>query len=923
MHFSPRGFCAIISVALAAACSAATFGTVVPMRGTISDIALDQRRGHLYAANFTANRIEVMRTSDRTILDPLPVPKPPSSVAMSPDNRFLIVAEFAPPSSDPVKGGFTIFDLDAGTRQDVQVDGNALAAAFGAGSKALLVTTNGFFLVDPYSADTTQISPTSLASLNLPVALATFPPQIVQANAGVSGDGNTIVVLAAASSSGSATGDASNGTSADVSAIARYNVTTGSLSVDVFTASPSLGPREVSVDQDATNVLAGWGLLHYLSDGLQGDACNRQVITQTLDVVDLGNAGADFTLSVPSGTKGVRILTPSGTAPAKVQIQVDPVAFQNVKGTTTIPLTITSSRGVNLPNPVRLLINTRDLNQRGTILDIPGKLVDMLADPLRNRVYVIRQDKNEVLVFDAAALPNASTATPIATLRTGNTPVSMSMTTDNKYLIVGNDNSQIASVFDLDTLKPSDPILFPFGHYPRSIGVSGTGIFATFRPVSGDTALDQIDFTNRTATTPPSLGIYTNVLPSANGALAESPDHGSLVLALPDGNVLLYDTSAAEWVASRKDLMSPGGGLGAFSNSLFLAGGSVLDQALVPVATLSDASASAGVAVAAGAGLYVTAGSAAGPGQIERVDLNTLQPFHATALTEAPLQSATLMTPPVGQIGETILPFLRTVAIPADQSSILVLSVSGLTVLTPNFDAVTQVPVISSVTNAADGGTNVAPGGLIQVAGVGLAPAPAAAKGLPLPSALGDACVTVNEVALPLFSVSSSAIMAQLPFVPAGAATVIVRSPGGISAAYPFTILGAAPAIFHSGSAGSNTGLATVVRDDNQDFVNFTNPLHPGSHVTIYLTGMGTTSPAAPLGDAAPSDPLAVVASQPTVTLGASSLDVSYAGLTPGEVGVYQINVTVPENIQQGTSVPLTITQESQSTVFPVRVVNP
>src|SRR6202008_4019416 len=125
------------------------FGTIAPIRGTVSDIALDERHQRVYAANFSASQIEVMNTSDLSFGSPMPVPKPPSAVAMSPDNRFLVVAEYGPPPSDMTKGGFTIFDLDAGQRQDVTVDGSALAVAFGAGSQALMVTTNGIFLIDP------------------------------------------------------------------------------------------------------------------------------------------------------------------------------------------------------------------------------------------------------------------------------------------------------------------------------------------------------------------------------------------------------------------------------------------------------------------------------------------------------------------------------------------------------------------------------------------------------------------------------------------------------------------------------------------------------------------------------------------------------------------------------------------------------
>jgi len=121
---------------------------------------------------------------------------------------------------------------------------------------------------------------------------------------------------------------------------------------------------------------------------------------------------------------------------------------------------------------MRLLINTRDFNQRGQIVNIPGKLVDILTDQARSRLYILRQDQNVVLVYDAATLQR------IAFLRTGNTPTQMAFSADQKYLLIGNDNSQIANVFDLDILQDAGPIVFPGGHYPRSFGVARSGIFA-------------------------------------------------------------------------------------------------------------------------------------------------------------------------------------------------------------------------------------------------------------------------------------------------------------------------------------------------------------------------------------------------------------------------------------------------------------
>jgi uncharacterized protein (TIGR03437 family) len=64
-----------------------------------------------------------------------------------------------------------------------------------------------------------------------------------------------------------------------------------------------------------------------------------------------------------------------------------------------------------------------------------------------------------------------------------------------------------------------------------------------------------------------------------------------------------------------------------------------------------------------------------------------------------------------------------------------------------------------------------------------------------------------------------------------------------------------------------------------------------------------------------------VVIDTPVVTLGGVALTIGYAGLAPGEVGVYQINAGVPRSVAPGMSVPLTITQSGGATSMNVRVV--
>ena len=266
--------------------------------------------------------------------------------------------------------------------------------------------------------------------------------------------------------------------------------------------------------------------------------------------------------------------------------------------------------------------------------------------------------------------------------------------------------------------------------------------------------------------------------------------------------------------------------------------------------------------------------------------------------------------------------FTRTVAPMPSSGTVVVLTTSGFTVLAANYDAAVAPPAISSVVNAADGTQPVAPGGLISVFGSQMSPVNLATSQIPLPTALGDSCLSINGSPVPLLYVSTGQINAQLPYNVSGSSTLTIHSPAGISNNFLFSVQTTAPSVFLSGTAGPNTGLATIVRADNNQLITPTNPIHPKDTVVIYLTGMGATFPAVTAGLPAPSSPLAQAAATPTVTLGGVGLNVSYAGLVPGEVGVYQINATVPSSVPLGLSIPLTISQGGPGSTVNVRVVN-
>ena len=52
-----------------------------------------------------------------------------------------------------------------------------------------------------------------------------------------------------------------------------------------------------------------------------------------------------------------------------------------------------------------------------------------------------------------------------------------------------------------------------------------------------------------------------------------------------------------------------------------------------------------------------------------------------------------------------------------------------------------------------------------------------------------------------------------------------------------------------------------------------------------------------------------------TVTIGGSNATVTYAGLTPSYVGLYQVNVQVPTGAPKGNAVAVAVTVNGQSSI--------
>jgi DNA-binding beta-propeller fold protein YncE len=186
--------------------------------------------------------------------------------------------------------------------------------------------------------------------------------------------------------------------------------------------------------------------------------------------------------SFKPASPGVTVSPMVGITPATVTVTVDPSAFSALHGTQAVDLGLSSPDAINVIDPVSVLVNHPDPNQRGTILEVPGTLVDILADPVRDRYYVLRQDNNTLLVFDG------TNNTQLKTLRTNNVPTSMAISFDHQYIYIAHDASQTLAIYNLDDFsrQPDVPTGAGNGNVFRSLAVANNLIIATSRDYKGD-----------------------------------------------------------------------------------------------------------------------------------------------------------------------------------------------------------------------------------------------------------------------------------------------------------------------------------------------------------------------------------------------------------------------------------------------------
>jgi uncharacterized protein (TIGR03437 family) len=222
----------------------------------------------------------------------------------------------------------------------------------------------------------------------------------------------------------------------------------------------------------------------------------------------------------------------------------------------------------------------------------------------------------------------------------------------------------------------------------------------------------------------------------------------------------------------------------------------------------------------------------------------------------------------------------------------------------------------NGVVDGAGFSARISGGGIGSIFGTNLAAATTSASSLPLPTTLGGTTVMMNGISVPLFFVSPLQVNFQVPWelLSSTTATLIVTTAAGTSPSIAVSLSAAAPGIFTIGTTNSATqgaiqiaNTTTLVAPVGAVPGVVSRPTTTGDILTIYCSGLGAVTNMPVDGSAAGGNSLSYVQSPVGVTVGGQSATPLFAGLAPGFVGLYQVNVQLPAGVAAGNAVPVVV----------------
>jgi uncharacterized protein (TIGR03437 family) len=301
----------------------------------------------------------------------------------------------------------------------------------------------------------------------------------------------------------------------------------------------------------------------------------------------------------------------------------------------------------------------------------------------------------------------------------------------------------------------------------------------------------------------------------------------------------------------------------------------------------------------------------------------------------------------VGSVTDYQVSFKLPADVPVGNQPLFVL-VAGKQSNTVTLSVGAPIPSITAIANGARFTTNgAAPNSFVSIFGTNLGLLDTVSNISPATDFNGLS-VLFNGVAAPLYFVFGSlnqinlVTPSELP--ESGLVTVQVKTAQGTSATFPLQMASADVGVFRitdPSNAKRNNGavlfantawrvmplpMATALGFPSCDpaipDTACGKPAKSGDVIQIYVTGLGKATQngdpsGQPLvtGTLAPAsgNPLYKTVQKPTVTIGGRPAALLFSGIAPGNAGLYQVNVTIPDGLETNDEVPVVVTMPNGS----------
>jgi uncharacterized protein (TIGR03437 family) len=187
-------------------------------------------------------------------------------------------------------------------------------------------------------------------------------------------------------------------------------------------------------------------------------------------------------------------------------------------------------------------------------------------------------------------------------------------------------------------------------------------------------------------------------------------------------------------------------------------------------------------------------------------------------------------------------------------------------------------------------------GELITIDGANIGPSTLqVASTIPLPTTLGGVQVLINNLAAPIYYVSSTQVAAIVPYeITTSVAQIQVMNNKTGSNVVTELVNATTPGVFTIPPGGISYAAAEHV---DGSLVSPSSPAQIGETIAVFVTGLGDVFPSIADGAAGVSGS---TSNAITALVNGTTATVAYAGLAPGEAALYQVNVTIPSGVTSG-----------------------